>query len=1735
MNLIRKPIRNLARWASSSASLCRVSRPALSALILASTAWLPVEALHPNHPLDIGPEQKAEGFSEGLDAIDLYSGALSLGIPIGPLRLNYSSNVWRYDQDTEGEITASPHRLNNAGLGFHLGWGEILSPSHALNPSDRWIYVNGSGGEHSFYSTLHKEEDNVDDGVFYTRDNSYLRLKVQNDGTGIHHWVEVEFPGGSTQRFECISPPGEGCGLGSVYRLKKGWTPFASLEDPDFEVTYSDFNDDGHPELWALTNRYGLEQRVYLDGSGPWVILRVTRVEVESFDEQMATYDFTYRTQSIERSCKDTSPTTGQSISVPLLVGLDLPDGTSYQFTGPQGGPLYHQTCFAGIDDVSGVLRGVTVPTGGEISWGWQENEFPPGDNHSEFNTSAGVSLRVLRDSEANLLGVWKYKSTGVPRGEPDNLPENDPQMITEVVYPTGHCSKHFFNARYWVTPSQGRGWELGLPFVYTEESGGKFLSSQTWSSNDGAGSCTGVKSRSNYLRFRRDSPPGQAPDPSNSVTLGDFYATNRQVEASRTVFHLDDRDTEGAERYTDSESSEFDGLGHFRRVVDTGNFRDESETAERRETFIGFNRTTGTYPGPSYVPVPPTTPWILGIYDRTRVTEPDALGVQVAEIETSYEEDTGFLTCTRVFANGTSRGPTDILTVRTRDQRGRVIDFKQYGGDLFPGHDSPLPVTGEGCGEVPVEADYWATLAYDPLSGVHVSTRPRTVAGGNGPFLIYDVDVEAKTGLVLRQRDAAGFEVAYTYDSSGRVVSVTPIAGAKRLLGYLNPTATEPAAVMATLVTPDDETVLSEQTVLLDDFGRSSLTRVRLPGANTWSEQETLRNGRGWVTSVSQWGDLEETTENLVFDPQGRVELIRPPDGASHDVRITHLGSRKITQEVKRALSGGEVYVQQSQEFDRYGRLVRVQEPSGATGETVTTTYRYDVGNRLTEVHMAELANPQDSLGENAALFQTRSFQYDERGLLLSETHPEKGVNGNGTVTYENYDSAGLAHGMVDGPNSVGFVYDFVGRPLRLLDRNHESRLITEYKWDGGSGYGVGKLWKADRYNDVHLSWNEKGEERVQIRQKFDYDGLGGRASKKATSIFWSSENVRFKQEFTYDELGALETAVYPYCSLPTACSNSEAGSSRTILNSHEQGRLTQVEELSSVPGGDPIFWAGPITYHASGARNALPHANGVTDFSEVDDHWTQLPKRIYTSGTSPGFDSGVMSYDGAGNLKALAREVAPNTTVTDAFTYDEVGRLKEASYLDDSVISTFSYDSFGNLQSAGGFTGGMAASLTTDSSTNRLQGGVYDGAGNLLSAAGIAATFTYDISNRLTGQAGRNYLYDAFGERTIRLAQIPEEAASFHLRDLDNRLVSEVSLDEGAWSRYRDYIFADGNLLASSGPGSTERHFHLDHLGSTRLVTGPSGSTEREIFYLPYGGADLSEDARFTGHERDASTGSDYMHARHYLSDLGRFLSVDPILGDPSQPQSWNRYVYAKGNPLNLIDPRGLKAKCANGEVEDENTGACLSPQGTASEEIDVTATALPDGSQEFRVTSYLGSFDTLTWNIGFSLAPVMGSSNFISRFLDGIASIPLLDLFAGGEPEGEDKDDPTRLVGFNCNAILKPTFGASFSGGTIFPGGAVDIILQPPTRVELLVAGPIGVGAGTTVFAGLGIGSSEGPGVGGTGNFGVGGAGIVSANLMEDGSAAGFAGIAFSAATLGSGGGGKTHTWVLYDGCK
>ena len=113
--------------------------------------------------------------------------------------------------------------------------------------------------------------------------------------------------------------------------------------------------------------------------------------------------------------------------------------------------------------------------------------------------------------------------------------------------------------------------------------------------------------------------------------------------------------------------------------------------------------------------------------------------------------------------------------------------------------------------------------------------------------------------------------------------------------------------------------------------------------------------------------------------------------------------------------------------------------------------------------------------------------------------------------------------------------------------------------------------------------------------------------------------------------------------------------------------------------------------------------------------------------------------------------------------------------------------------------------------------------------------------------------------------------------------------------------------------------RYYFHDHLGNTRVVFNEFLADEtygwlQTFNYWPFGeemwGDSYSgETTKYTGHERDYDLDLDYMMARHYSWELGRFLSPDPVNGSIHKPQSFNLFGYVRNNPMVWTDPRGLE----------------------------------------------------------------------------------------------------------------------------------------------------------------------------------------------------------------------------------
>src|SRR5690606_29909363 len=120
------------------------------------------------------------------------------------------------------------------------------------------------------------------------------------------------------------------------------------------------------------------------------------------------------------------------------------------------------------------------------------------------------------------------------------------------------------------------------------------------------------------------------------------------------------------------------------------------------------------------------------------------------------------------------------------------------------------------------------------------------------------------------------------------------------------------------------------------------------------------------------------------------------------------------------------------------------------------------------------------------------------------------------------------------------------------------------------------------------------------------------------------------------------------------------------------------------------------------------------------------------------------------------------------------------------------------------------------------------------------------------------------------------------------------------------------------------TVHYTFTDHLGSILTVTNNGGTIEAEQSFDAWGrrrdvnswvllaptastGLPVWLHRGYTAHEHLEPFGLINMNGRMYDPVLGRMLSPDNFIPDPLFSQDYNRYTYARNNPLIYTDPDG------------------------------------------------------------------------------------------------------------------------------------------------------------------------------------------------------------------------------------
>jgi RHS repeat-associated protein len=145
-------------------------------------------------------------------------------------------------------------------------------------------------------------------------------------------------------------------------------------------------------------------------------------------------------------------------------------------------------------------------------------------------------------------------------------------------------------------------------------------------------------------------------------------------------------------------------------------------------------------------------------------------------------------------------------------------------------------------------------------------------------------------------------------------------------------------------------------------------------------------------------------------------------------------------------------------------------------------------------------------------------------------------------------------------------------------------------------------------------------------------------------------------------------------------------------------------------------------------------------------------------------------------------------------------------------------------------------------------------------------------------------------------------------------------------------DYLSLSGQAIAEvrvkEGTAAQVIYLNTDLLNSPIRWSDAGGGHLATEQYAPYGEKlnGVVDKLGYTAHAHDFESGLTYMQARFYDSQVGRFLSADPVEFDGSNPFTFNRYSYANNNPYRYTDPTGM---CTGSRIENDD-GTCASTGG-------------------------------------------------------------------------------------------------------------------------------------------------------------------------------------------------------------
>ena len=722
--------------------------------------------------------------------------------------------------------------------------------------------------------------------------------------------------------------------------------------------------------------------------------------------------------------------------------------------------------------------------------------------------------------------------------------------------------------------------------------------------------------------------------------------------------------------------------------------------------------------------------------------------------------------------------------------------------------------------------------------------------------------------GQPLSMTDYKGNTANYNYDAEGNLDSVTDPLGNTMIYTYdgVGRRRTKKDAL--------------DRTTTYSYDNNDNLLSVTDPFGNIVSS--TFDENDNKLTDT----DAMDNTTSYTYDVKDLVEFITDPLDNSAEYTYDGL-DRKISAKDKNGNATKYAYDEKgnlisitdalnnstSYTYDPNGNKLSETDPLG-----LRTTYTYDAMNRVASI-MDPLGNTTtntyDDLGRVTATTnaknQTTDFEHDVLGRLVKVTDAEEGV-----ITYI-YDENGNCLSMTDpNGNTTSYTYDAVNR---LVQKTEAMGNTYRYAYDA----------QGNMTSHVDANGNTVN---------YSYD-----ANDRLVKITYpDASTVRF----TYDANGNKTSMVD---------SLGETSYTYDFLN-----RLTFY--------ADPFGKSVGYGYDANGNRTSIIYPGGKAATYSYDS----LNRLIWV--TDWLSNKTTYAYNAAGRLTNIFN---PNNTKT-TYTYDAAGRLTQLlnAKSDQTVISSYTYtlDALGNhIQVVKDEP--LAIELADSNITytydaeNRLTdaGGAihtYNANGNLTARGSDA--FEYDFNNRLMqsniDEMITQYNYDGLGNR---LSKTVDGTATGYVLDVNGSLskVLAEADDTGAMTAY--YVYGLG-LISKILPDGAAWYYHYDSRGSTVAMTDAEENITDTYAYESFGTLSNSAGStqnpfKYVGRYGvvDDGNGLNYIRARYYASEVGRFITKDPLTGKKGDSQSLNRYIYALNNPVMLIDISGF---CAEKGIRWKNT---------------------------------------------------------------------------------------------------------------------------------------------------------------------------------------------------------------------